>query len=55
MEKCKTLSDLIVDKRKANQDLARLSRQTVMIQGVITYLDQEIAKLEAKEEVEDGS
>ena len=36
------------DREKAQRDLQSLQKQIVMVQGVLTYLNQEITKLEVE-------
>lgn len=47
-ERGKSLTQLKEDKDKAQRDLQSLQQQTVMIQGVVAYLTQEIRKLEVE-------
>ena len=51
-EKGKSLEELRQDLRKAQRDLQTLGKQQLMVQGVITYLNQEIVRLETPEEEE---
>ena len=45
-EKGKTLAQLKEDRDKGQQDLQNLQQNLIMVQGVLRYLNQEIAKLE---------
>ncbi len=47
-EKGKSLTQLKEDRDKAQRDLQSLQKQTVMVQGVFAYLNQEIRKLEVE-------
>ncbi len=44
--KTKTLAQFKEDKERAINDLQNLQQNLVMIQGVIRYIDSEIAKLQ---------
>jgi len=45
-KKVKTLAQLKEDRDKAGQDLQRFQQNLIMVQGIITYLNNEIAKME---------